>query len=194
MESSLIEPAPHCHSLAQAAVLVQNGGVIAYPTEYCYGLGCDPENRAAVQRILTMKHRHHKHGLILIADHFDRVRRYVRDLPAATQAEMRAPWPGPVTWVLPARPRATRWVRGAQATIAIRIIRHPPAHALCRASGLALVSTSANRAHRPPLRTAAQVWREFGGEVDGLAAGALGRAHAPSVIRCGMTGAVLRGG
>ena len=107
-------------------------------------------------------------------------------------AAIQATWPGPVTWLLPARPETPRWLTGDHATLAVRVTAHPLAAALCRRWGGALVSTSANRASRPPARTPLGVRLALGGGPDYILAGACGGAARVSSIRDGMTGAVLR--
>ena len=104
-----------------------------------------------------------------------------------------ATWPGPYTWLLPAWPRVSRWLRGRHDSVGLRLTAHTGAAALCRQVGGALVSTSANRHGRPPALSAAAVRREFAGQVDYILEGRLGGMEKPSVIRDARTGAVLRG-
>ena len=177
---------------ADVRALVRSGGVIAYATESCFGLGCDPRRLDAVARILAMKQRHFSKGLILVAEDFARFRPWVSGIPQAMQAEILASWPGPFTWLLPARDGVSRLLRGNHELIAVRVSAHPLVRRLCREVGCALVSTSANRASRPALRTAAAVAREFGREVDFVVPGRVGRSDRPSTIRHGLTGEVLR--
>lgn len=177
----------------RAADIIRAGGVVAYPTEACFGLGCDPRNRRALRRILRIKRRARAQGLILIADRIGRLAPFVGDFDVACRAEMLASWPGRHTWILPAAPAASGWLRGAHATVAVRVTAHRGAAQLCRLAGMAVVSTSANRSGRRMLRTAADVLREFGDEVDCVLDGRIGRAREPSVIRDGASGAALRG-
>src|SRR5690606_18467945 len=103
-----------------------------------------------------------------------------------------ASWPGPHTWVLPAHPAAPPLVTGGRRTVAVRLTAHPVARALCRSAGSALVSTSANTSGRPPLRSVAAVRRALGARLDDIVPGPLGGLAAPTRIRDGMTGRVLR--
>ncbi|WP_200239626.1 L-threonylcarbamoyladenylate synthase, partial [Thiohalocapsa halophila] len=91
-------------ALREAARVVSRGGVIAYPTEAVFGLGCDPLDPDAVLRILKIKGRAMDKGLILIAADLNALLPYVQTLDAERMAEIRASWPGPNTWLLPARP------------------------------------------------------------------------------------------
>ncbi|MDP6950780.1 MAG: Sua5/YciO/YrdC/YwlC family protein, partial [Arenicellales bacterium] len=119
--------------------------MIAYPTEFCFGLGCDPLNQNAVRRILDLKHRPWDQGLIVVADHPQRLRGLVDMTDPDQAAAPLASWPGPHTWLLPARAGVPSWLRGRHATVAVRVSAHPLVQRLCRDSGMALVSTSTNR-------------------------------------------------
>ena len=172
-------------SVHDAANILQNGGVVAYPTESCYGLGCDPENHSAVRRILHIKRRNKRKGLILIADHIFRLRRYLQTIPRERKDEILESWPGPYTWLLPARKNVSCWLRGNHQSIAVRITRHPHARALCRVAGMAIVSTSANRYRRSTVKSAAGVFQEFGDEIDCIVQGAIGSATSPPLFAMG---------
>jgi L-threonylcarbamoyladenylate synthase len=169
--------------LRQAARIIHAGRVIAYPTEAVFGLGCDPLNPEAVQRLLALKQRTVEKGLILIASDLDQLTPFIQPLSESELATVNATWPGPHTWLLPARPDTPQWLRGAHDTIAVRVTAHPIAAALCRACGHALVSTSANPAGYPPAMKALQVQRYFGGQIDYLLNGPLGTETGPTPIR-----------
>ncbi len=181
-------------SLARAAQVISAGGVVAYPTESCFGLGCDPRNAAAIRRIARIKRRSRAKGMILIADRRARLLPYV-EFPAAgdRRGEILASWPGPHTWLLPAGRCASRWLRGDHRTVAVRVTAHRDAATLCRLARMPIVSTSANRAGRRMLRSGDAVRRAFGGEIDFIVDGRIGNAAAPSTIRHFATGEVVRG-
>jgi L-threonylcarbamoyladenylate synthase len=178
--------------LSRAVRVIRAGGVLAYPTEAVYGLGCDPLDAGAVERILTLKGRSAAKGLILIASELDQLLPYLAALPAGMLARMQADWPGPVTWVVPARPDAPFWLTGGRDTIAVRVTGHPGAAALCRAAGMPLVSTSANPSGAPPARKAWAVRHWFGDGVDFILPGPLGGRAGPSEIRDARSGRILR--
>lgn len=180
--------------LRQAAAVLRAGGVVAYPTEGCYGLGCDPRNTRAVRQVLRLKRRHWRQGLILIGAHWAHVARWVDTADTEAVARARETWPGPSTWVLRARPGVSRWLRGGHDTIAVRVTAHPLAAALCRSFGGAIVSTSANRHGRRPALTASQVRGQFPDRLDFIVEGPLGGLAGPTAIRDGCTGEVLRPG
>ena len=172
--------------------MVHGGGIIAYPTEAVYGLGCDPLDAQAVFRLLAIKQRPLESGLILISSDMSQLHPYIRPLEPATLRRITATWPGPVTWLVPARAETPVWLRGRHDSIAVRITAHPLAAALCNALGQALVSTSANRHGRPPARTALQVRRRLGDAIDLVIPGATGSQSRPTEIRDARTGRVIR--
>jgi len=183
---------PGRHKLRMAVRCIRGGGILAYPTEAVYGLGCDPWDRAAVQHLLAIKQRPEHKGLILIAADFAQIEPFVEPLDAARMQAVLATWPGPNTWLLPARVGTPGWLRGRHATLAVRVTAHPIAAALCAAAGSALVSTSANISDRPPARTSLQVRSALGHQVDLVLTGHCGTRARPSTIRDGRTGAVIR--
>jgi L-threonylcarbamoyladenylate synthase len=180
------------YKLRLAVRCLQVGGVIAYPTEAVYGLGCDPLSQGAVQRIRDLKGRPARKGLILVAADFGQLLPFVEPLDAARMAHVFGSWPGPVTWLLPARRTTSPLLTGPHSTLAVRVTAHPVAAALCRAWGGALVSTSANRSGRPPARTGLQVRLRLGPQVDFLLNGPCGGRSRPSTIRDGRSGAEVR--
>lgn len=180
-------------NLAAVVAVLRRGGVVAYPTEAVFGLGCDPGDRVAFERLFALKQRPPTQGVLLIGADFDQVAPYV-DL-AATPAEAieraRASWPGPATWVFPRAAAVPSWIAGTHAGIALRVTAHAPAAALCRAFGGALVSTSANRHGEPPARTAEEVRLAFGEDLP-ILNGNTGGLERPTPIRDAISGAMLR--
>lgn len=177
-----------------AARLLHYGGVVAYPTEAVYGLGCDPRNGEAVERLLALKGRSVDKGLILIAADLAQLRPYL-ELPELSRlAAVTATWPGPTTWLLPAAADTPFWLTGGRATLAVRVTAHALSAALCRAFSGAIVSTSANPAGLLPARNALTVRRYFGDRLDGLLVGSVDRHAQPSEIRDFASGAVVRAG
>jgi len=180
--------------LRLAARTLRAGGLVAYPTEAVYGLGCDPFNERATLRLLAMKGRAMHKGLILIAASHDQLQPLLQPQAESTLAPVLASWPGPHTWILPASARVPVWLTGGSGGIAVRVTAHPLAARLCRAFGGPLVSTSANTSGRPPARTALQARRALGKRVDYFLPGATGGAARPSEIRDARDGRLLRAG
>lgn len=177
-----------------AVSALRRGGVIAYPTEAVWGLGCDPFDENAVMRLLSLKQREVGKGLILIAADTGQLDGLVdwEKLPGARRAEVLASWPGPHTWVVPATARVPRWITGDHEGVAVRVSAHPPVVALCRAFGGALVSTSANTAGAPPPRSLSEGEPALFADLDGILSGATGGLERPTPIRDARSGAGLR--
>jgi L-threonylcarbamoyladenylate synthase len=180
--------------VGRAARIVLAGGVIAYPTEAVYGLGCLPERRDAVMRLLALKRRSWRKGLLLIGADLEQLERYVVLPPEPRRSEVLATWPGPVTWVLEARRPLLPWITGGRDSVAVRLTDHALARELCARVGSAIVSTSANVTRRPPYRRALPLRRALQRGVDYVLAGELGGLGAPTTIRDGRSGRVLRPG
>jgi len=166
----------------RAVMALRAGGIVAYPTESVYGLGCDPWDRAAVARVFAVKRRPvHKRCIVIAAD-TSQLRRLV-DVHAHRFATFASRyWPGPVTLVAPARDGAPEWLVDADGTLATRVTNHPVARGLCASFRGALISTSANRAGRPSARDALRVRAAFGTEVDCYVAGRVGGLDSPTRI------------
>ena len=179
--------------LNQAVRVVKSGGVIAYPTEAVFGLGCLPENYQAVSKILELKHRSINKGLILIAADILQIERYVIFPDEAVRQKIISTWPGPVTWVLPARQHVPVWIRGSYDSVAVRVSNHALVRELCSRTG-PLISTSANPANRSPAKSALKVMDYFGQSVDFILHGKTGSDRKPTEIRDAISGNILRSG
>jgi L-threonylcarbamoyladenylate synthase len=180
--------------LRSATRILRAGGVIAYPTEAIYGLGCDPLNADAVLRLLALKQRPWQKGLILIAANLEQLTPFLATLTPDLEAKLYETWPGPVTWLLPASESAPPWITGEHDSIAVRVTNHPLVADLCRHFDSAIVSTSANRAGQHPAKNALRVRSYFGTSLDYILHGPLGGYDRPSEIRDGKTGNVIRPG
>jgi L-threonylcarbamoyladenylate synthase len=179
--------------LKQAAQAVVQGGVIAYPTEAVFGLGCDPWNGEAVCRILRLKRRSMAKGLIVIAVDLAQIEPFVYFPSPVILNRVVSTWPGPVTWVLPARAGVPRWLRGNYQSLAVRVTAHPTASSLCAEIG-ALVSTSANPSGCIPARCVQRVRAYFNNALDYIVPGAVGRGKGPTEIRDALSSTILRPG
>lgn len=180
--------------LRRAIEALRRGGVIACPTEAVWGLGCDPFSERAVLRLLDIKRREVAKGLLLVADDIAALDGLVDwdALPGDRRAVVLASWPGPSTWVVPARPAVPRWITGDHDGVAVRVSAHPLVAALCRGFGGPLVSTSANAAGEPPARTEAELAPRLREAVDVVLPGATGGLERPTAIRDARSGQVLR--
>ncbi len=180
--------------IVRAAEALRAGGIVAYPTEAVWGLGCDPRNEGAIERLLALKGRPAEKGLILVAASFEQLRPFLQSLDAEREAAILATWPGPVTWVWPAGPTVSPGLRGKHETLAVRVSDHPLVVALCEAFGGPVVSTSANRSGEPPARTREDVLARFGDALDFVLDGETGGRERPSEIRDARSGKVIRPG
>lgn len=175
-----------------AAHHIRKGGVIAYPTEAVYGLGCDPFNGGAVLRLLELKHRPWDKGLIVIAADFSQIKPFVQPLTATQRQRLQQSWPGPATWLIPAKPNLPPWITGKHHSIALRITSHPIANALCKAVGHPIISTSANISQDAPAKSPLTVRRYFPGKLDYILSGPLGNLDKPTPITDLITGQTIR--
>ena len=173
--------------------VLASDGVIAYPTEGVWGLGCLPDCLAAVEHILELKRRPAHKGLILVAAEPEQLSPWIDwgALPLDRLTEILGTWPGPITWVLPTFPHVSPLLRGKFDTLAVRVSAHPVVRELCLRHG-PLVSTSANHAGRRAATTELQVRQWFNNEIDAVIPGKLGGRKGPSTIRDGLTGESFR--
>lgn len=190
----MVTAALNSWQVAQAANSLLNGEVIAYPTEAIWGLGCDPENEAATLRLLQIKKRPVAKGLILVAGSIDQIEDLLDPLTPSQRKRMLATWPGPNTWLVPDyNQKIPDWIKGEHDSVAVRVSSHPLVVALCLRFGAPLVSTSANKTGQRPPKTALQVVKHLGREIDGVLHGKLGDGAKPSRIIDLLSGQVLRG-
>lgn len=183
---------PFMQQIDKAVGALRAGGVIAYPTEYCFGLGCDPRNHLAIERLLKIKQRKKEQGLILIAANFEQINAYANIDALARSKEIKQSWPGPNTWLLPVEDSVSTWVRGTHSTLAMRLSAHVVCQALCDSFGHAIVSTSANRHGQDALLNYESVVQEFDQELDYIIQAEVGGASAASSIRHAVSGEQLR--
>lgn len=175
----------------KAAEVLKEGGVIAYPTEAVYGLGCDPFNRQAVEKLFHVKRRPMEKGVILVAASVEQISDYVQLYGRPWEKDVLATWPGSVTWVLPIKKPLPEWVTGGRDTVAIRVSAHPVVKVLCESFGGPIVSTSANLSGEEPVKSCEEVESCFGDQVFCLQGG-LGELDRPTSIRDARSGRVLR--
>jgi L-threonylcarbamoyladenylate synthase len=172
----------HPASFRALASHLKQGGLIAYPTESCYGLGCDPRNVRAVQKLLRLKQRRQRKGLILIAAEYAQVSPYVLQLSLDRQQHLQVAGAQATTYLLPTKSSTSHCLRGVHDTLAVRLTAHEFAKKLCRGVRSALVSTSANRAGQKSAKTYAGCYKMFGDKVWVLR-GMIGKNKKPSTIK-----------
>lgn len=182
------------NQIVEAVYHLKKGDVIAYPTEAVYGFGCDPYNAEAVTRILQLKSRSFKKGFILVGANWEQLEPLVDSVSPNQLAQVLATWPGPVTWVFPAKPEVPTWITGEARSIAVRVSDHPIVHDLCEAFGGPIVSTSANYHDQPPTRDYRTTKMIFGDQLGYVIKAPTGGRSKPSAIRDVLTGEFYREG
>lgn len=182
----------HPWKLREAARCFHQGGILAYPTEAIYGLGCNPLDWRAVQRLLILKHRPIEKGLILIAANYEQLLPFIKPLSDTQMKPVFDSWPGPNTWLLPIADNLPYWLCGKHETIAVRVTDHPVASALSLTCESPLISTSANISNRSPAANPTQVRDRLDKIADYIVHGSTGEESTPSVIRDAATGKLIR--
>jgi L-threonylcarbamoyladenylate synthase len=184
----------HHFRIRRAAQLLIQGGVVAYPTEAVWGLGCDPGNPRAVANILALKNRDVDKGLILVGADIAMFEPYLTLTTSRQRELMASTWPGPVTWLVPDNDFAPPWITGGQKSLAIRVTGHPVAAALSHLVGGPIVSTSANPQGLPAALSLTKIKAYFGNNLDAIASGLTGHSDKPSEIRDLLSGQIIRPG
>jgi len=163
---------PSRFQIQQAAKAIKNQGVIAYPTESVYGLGCNPLCEKAVNKILQLKRRPIKKGLILIASNFKQLA-FFTDLSLTDKEKIRSNTAAQ-TWLVKKSTQTPLWICGEHSKVAIRVSQHPIVKALCNEAGMAIVSTSANTANSKSAASLLQVRQYFPTQLDFYLPGSTG--------------------
>jgi L-threonylcarbamoyladenylate synthase len=181
-------------TIESAVVALKEGGIIAYPTEAVFGLGCDPGNSRALERLLSLKSRAARKGLILVAADIDQILPFIRNIDDSQWQQVRSTWPGPVTWVFPVHPGLSVLLTGDHNSIAIRVSAHPIVREICNLFGGPIVSTSANCSGQEPARSVQEVRQQFQQGIDVIVDGEVDLNARPSEIRDVLSGDIIRAG
>lgn len=169
-------------ALTIASRHIHAGNIIAYPTESVIGLGCDPLNEHAVNKILTMKHRSIDKGLIIIAGNIEQLLPFIQ-VNQKQFEKLNQPRANPTTWLVQASAYAPFWVTGNHQKIAVRITNNLAVQQLCNITGQPLISTSANVGGHKPARTLLRTKQYFADLVDYYLPGTIDGYDKPSEIR-----------
>ena len=180
--------------ISLAVKVLRGGGVLAYPTEGVFGLGCDPLNGLAVAKLAAMKRREVAQGFILIGACLTDLLPFI--FPDEKIFEkIVAETPNATTWIVPAAEALPNWLLGPGQTVAVRLTSHPLSARLCCAFGGAVISTSANSRGQRPAKGLLRIRQTFRTDcIDFLLPGRLGGAKGPSEIRDASTGRIVRAG
>ena len=156
-------------SLLRISDLIAHGGVIAFRTDTFYGLGADPFNRAAVQRIKQLKGREENKPILIVLSERPEVTRFIAERTPAFDLLAEGFWPGPLTLIGHAPAELPAEITAGTKTVGVRLPDDDRVRALVRACGGALTATSANPSNEKPARTAQEVFSYFGRRVDLIA-------------------------
>jgi len=195
MSNTSVEP-----HIRIAVDIMQQGGIIAYPTEAVWGLGCDPYNVEALERIIALKQRDPTKGLILVASSIDQFTPMLTGISEVQRQKLEGSWPGAITWLVPNNGHVPTLISGSFSSIALRVSQHPIVQALCKAYGGPIVSTSANPQGKPAAVTASQVLDYFQlhrsndnhNAINAMTEGSVGNHKQPSTIKDLLTDKVYR--
>lgn len=164
-----------------AVKAIDSGGVIAYPTESVFGLGCDPYNSDAIKKILSIKKRPAYKGLIILVSDIEQAQPFLQPLSNQQLERVNTPRERAITWLMPCLPEVSPLLRGHFQSLAVRITQHPIARAICELTNTPLVSTSCNIAGKSELKTVVEVRNHMKAKIDWLVSGRCG-GQAPSQI------------
>lgn len=171
---------------------LRQGGIAAYPTESCYGIGGLPNHPRVVRQIIRLKKRPQHKGLIVIGANIAQLQKHLQTLSPSVRQQLEHIWPAPATYILPAHARVLPQLRGRRRNgLAVRIPDHPLARELCRQTRSALISTSCNRGGQRPCRSVREVRRRFGRQIP-IIRGIIGKRKRPSDIIDWQNGTRLR--
>jgi L-threonylcarbamoyladenylate synthase len=145
--------APTPEGIAAAAATIRSGELVVYPTETVYGIGADPFNPVAVERLFAVKQRESGRPIILIIADPDDLREIAMEVSDATRTCVKTFWPGPLSLLVPKLPRVPDAITGGDAKVCVRCPSSEIARALCRNVGHVITSTSANRSGQAAARS-----------------------------------------
>lgn len=177
-----------------AAETFLEGGIIAYPTEAVFGLGCDPDNVEALEKLLRIKNRSPDKGLILLAANYSQLLPYIDDqkIPQDKRYTVLSRWPDGITQVVPKNEQCHPLLSGKFSTIAVRITSQPDVVSLCNQTNKPIVSTSANLSGEEPARIWQELSTKLTDEIDFIIKGQTLGYSQPSTIIDALTGEQFR--
>jgi len=179
-------------SLELAVDVLEKGGIIAYPTESTFGLGCDPFNTVVIERLQEIKQREADKGMIVVVANWSQVEELVEWQDEIQKDMIEQTWPGHITWVFPAKKSLSPRLCGPHHTIAIRMSAEPLIKELCDQFGHGVVSTSANVSHKTAVTTMMEAKSVFAEQVDFYVDEKVGAAKGPSKIIDAITCKIYR--
>lgn len=152
--------------LLEAAKILRDGGLVAFPTETVYGLGANALNEEAAKKIYAAKGRPSDNPLIAHISSMDELPVLAREIPEAAKKLAKAYWPGPLTMIFPKQERVPAGTTGGLDTVAVRMPSDPVAKALIRLAGVPVAAPSANTSGRPSPTRAEHVIEDMDGKIE----------------------------
>jgi L-threonylcarbamoyladenylate synthase len=180
----------------EAAQIIAKGGIIAFRTDTFYGLGADPFDRNAVQRIKQLKGGEDRKPMLVIVSDREQVGRFISELSPAFDLLARTFWPGPLTLIGRAAPEIPEEITAGTETIGVRLPGDDTVRMFVQSCGGALTATSANPSHQEPAKTAQEVSSYFSDAIDLIVDGGAARTNQPSTVVdvCGVEPRLIREG
>lgn len=182
-------------SVIEITSSLKKGNVIAYPTEAVWGLGCDPYNKEAFEKLLLLKRRPLEKGVILLASNIEQVEGLLKLVDVNVRNEIVKSWQESnlraTTWILPTDSSIPEWITGKHNSVAVRVTQHFLCQNLCQQFGGFIVSTSANVAGQPPALTFEEAYQYFKDDISYFQ-GHIGQNSEPSRIIDAITGQTIR--
>ena len=172
----------------------QQGGVLAYPTESVFGLGCDPDNNQAIEKLLSLTSRPADKGLILLAGNYSQLLPYIDDeqIPQDKRLAVLSRWPDGITQLVAKNINTSALLTGRFDKIAVRVTSQPDVVALCLATNKPIVSTSANLSGESPAKTWQEIPHDLADQIDFIIKGKTLGFERPSTIIDALSGEVIR--
>lgn len=183
--------APTPQGIRDAATVIRDGGVVAYPTETVYGLAVNPFSTEAIERLFEIKERETHNPILLAIGDMRQLTYEIAHIAPRDMAYIHTFWPGPLSLLLPKSPRISDMLTAGNPKVCVRWTSHPVARALCLAVGTAITSTSANRSGEPPVRSVDEL--NLPG-IDLVLDGGTLEPSAPSTVFDPETGMIIRAG
>ncbi|HVS20301.1 MAG TPA: L-threonylcarbamoyladenylate synthase [Pyrinomonadaceae bacterium] len=175
----------------QAADIIARGGVIAFRTDTFYGLGADPFNRSAVQRIKALKGGEENKPILVVISELDQVARLLIERSKTFDLLAERFWPGPLTLIGKATPEVPEEIMAGTGTVGLRLPDDEDVRGLIRICGGTLTATSANPSGQQPAKTAQDVENYFASSVDLIVDAGQARTDRPSTV-VDVSGATIR--
>lgn len=167
--------------LSEVITVLKDGGVIAYPTDTIYGLGCSIFSPAGIERIFQMKGRSQNQPLSILVNYIEEVERYA-SCSEKNFLILKKYLPGPYTFILKATPTIPRNIRGKGDSVGIRIPDNRISTEIADLLGQAIVTTSVNRSGEPPINDPEKIAEIFSSEIDLLLDAGILTGEASTVI------------